>query len=118
MYFHACVIALASFNGLNFVPCAGLYIFCALLFIDILESVTALQAADDEFSSDLSTVEDRVMNLNSTLIDIDGRMEDLNVALTEVEERVSGNEAGITDLDERVGQMEVSGQISRYFKLL
>ena len=81
-------------------------------FVDLLESVTSLQAAADELSTAVARVEDRVMNLNSTLIDVDGRVVDL-MTLTEVESRVEENEAGIAELDARVGKMEVSG--IRYF---
>ena len=82
-------------NNISFLKCLILVKMMCVSFVDLLESVTSLQAAADELSTAVARVEDRVMNLNSTLIDVDGRVVDLNMTLTEVESRVEETKLGL-----------------------
>ena len=74
-----------------------------MFFTGFEASIERLVATDVQLLGEISDVDNRVTNLNSTLTDVDVRVTDLDAELSALEDTVS-------QIDVRVSQMEVSGK--------
>ena len=85
---------------MNKLPLDLTYFFSIL---GLEDSVESLVAVDTEHSIELALVNNRITDVNQTVLEVDSRVGELDVTLVALEDTVA-------QIDGRVSQLEVSGE--------